>query len=337
MSTAAAQAPSEKGWLSSAWTAVMLSNPITAPLYAGYKASEWVVGKISNGIDGAKADALTSSADPSKLILDQLAKNPAFQGPEGQARLQEIRSDKAFTTALNNAIARDKTVAPGLIAAASGKGGEGMDANELAASLADPTKRGVYTQVLTAVAQSPSDKLNFGWMQQIGSAASKNEYGKVRDLLAQGGIKNEALDIAADPSQLFGMAMNDPKSFGTKMSSMMGLSGAQGAQFSKLFEGLANFLQMIWGDKSDPNSYAHFFDKHGGGMLKGLQDLSGYTDNNPKTNEPDAVGSSGNPRTGVPIGQHYAAAASGAAAPSGPQHEPEVLAARSSKPAHAPA
>lgn len=313
MSTAAApaQGPSEKGWLSQAFTATMWSNPFAMAGYAGWKAGEWIVGKVSGGFDGVKADHLTSSADPSKEVLDQLAKNPAFQSPEGQAKLQEIRNDKNFTTALNNAIKRDPTVAPGLIAAASGKGGEGLDPNELAASLSDPTKRGVYTQILTAVAQSPSDKLNFGWMQQIGSAVSKQEYGKARDLLAQGGIHNDTLDVAADPSQIFSTALTDPKGFGRKMSSMMGLSGAQGAAFEKIFEGLGKFLQMIWGNKSDGNSFAYFFDKHGGGMLKGFQDISGYTDNNPRTREPDSVGSTGNPRSGRNPREEFASAASG--------------------------
>ncbi len=199
-----------------------------------------------------QVQALKDSDDPSKLLLDKLAGQEQFKTEDGKKQLDAIRGDTQFTTALNNAIKKDSSVAKGIVDLTSSSGGEGMDGKAFAEKLANPKDRALFTKILNKVAEKDGDEFDFKWMKEIGDSGAKKDYAKTKQLLAKGGIEDKRLDLgimfqdmSKNPWQAIMQIFQNPKQFFATLMSAMDFAGpAQAGRAGQFFNGVSSVIEM---------------------------------------------------------------------------------------------
>ena len=134
----------EKGWLSSTFQFIAATNPLSAPMYWGAKASDYIVTSVKS--------AFVSSDN----VVEKIGEAETFQTEEGKQAFAKISEDKNFTAALNAAIEKDPSVARGLAGGATANGGK-LDMNKLAEALKDDQTRATFASVALAQSSRRSD------------------------------------------------------------------------------------------------------------------------------------------------------------------------------------
>jgi len=246
-----------------------------------------------------QAEFLRKSEDPSKIIFERMAQQEQFKTAEGKKQLEDIKGDQAFVSALNDAVKKDPSVAEGLIKLSAG-GDQGKNFQSLGKDLQDPKNRAVFTKLLNKVAESPDDKFNFDYINSVGDAVRKKEHRKAKDLLGEAGIKDSRLDLSVmfeNPGQALMQLFKNPRQFFAQLTNALGLDGAQGAAWSKIFNGASTAIEAYHPTARTQRTMAQ--------VGKIGEDLIGITDENARKRPP------GNITTTVKVNNEFTNSASG--------------------------
>jgi hypothetical protein len=305
------QAPeSERGFLRQAWDIAKW----TMPPYWLYRGGVEIA-------DGISIHSMQSSDNPSSMVFDRIANMEGFNNEEGKKLLDEARNDQRFVAALNNAIKNDPSVAYSLV---KGEGRDAMNPQQLLQALGNTSARTTFGDMLNKVAEKPDDKYNFAWMTEVTNTLREGELGTARTMLAEAGIRNTQLDMAADPLGAIGNFLNNPEQglqswLNDPTSPLANLSGQSKNILGMIVEMFSGFLKGFapgGGFLDEFRAFgSHYFGA--GGQFDVAGHNKGYDGSNPVRADGNNIEVAENMRPAR--GGAFASAAGGEAPRSAPQ------------------
>lgn len=204
----------------------------------------WLRGTVEESFIKTTAQELRNAENPSKVIFDKMAEEKSFKTPENVAKIDTLRQDAKFTTALNNAIKNNPTMADGLVRSFAGGTGP-MNPDSLLNSMQNGQTRSFVTGALEAIAK-PEKGLNYNYLEELANdahkvtgpeaKATKEDRVKLQETLAKSGQKDFMLDASLDPMKALNSFWRDPS--GTVRS----LFANMGDSLKGMPEGLRNML-----------------------------------------------------------------------------------------------
>lgn len=153
------------------------------------------IGAFFGNKEAEKAKEFHNAKKPGDFILDNLAKDPAFQSPEYKKQIATIRSDTKLMGALNKAITGDPAVREALMEQRGNIGG--LSPAQLINGLQNEDNRRVLTNALNKVAEKPGDEFGMGYLNDIAKAGQKTDFVKLDELLEEGNIGDPKVKAGA--------------------------------------------------------------------------------------------------------------------------------------------
>ena len=144
-------------------------------------------GNYAAALGAVREEYITQNFD---TILDSIAE----AHPDAAGLINSIREDAEVSAALQNAIASDPTMLPGLEEMLSGSGAGAMSAADLQAILDNPAQREMMINVLNAVAEDNGAlDVNFSHVRRLIEANRNNDLAAAQAVLGEIGVDAEGL------------------------------------------------------------------------------------------------------------------------------------------------